>query len=624
MTANRLRRRALNAARRLNRRRVVASAKYRSALFAGFLKRTVAGGLKFWLDRRDEDDGVSAFLRREVWKLSRSYHPDAAVGTSMPPEFDHLVSRIATGENATQSELLPYLTLGGPAERSQVNAMLAEAYAQSPTPERLAQARVFIERAWLLSRFSTDLIPLYVRIVSATGDTAAIREAFKRAGISAAREGRAGDALQLFNSWQYAYNRFDHVDRYEYDFDIMNCVDDLARPHRYTHDSATGYEPGEKIRVACLVRGMREINSILIKIDLELAKYRDRSSFEVTIFVPESRAAVLASPQGRDHIAAFEALDCPVVTAPDLDDTEKMLLGIAERIRDFNPHVLVTSAALADFSHYFITALRPAPIQVGLVQGPPSQFAPPTLDWCIVWTRHPLLDCPVNSSWIRIYLDWPSGDGIAGYSRKEMGIPQNACVLLSGGRHVKFQEPGFWQVISELLAEYPDAYYVAVGPREDQIRCFDAVVPEEIRPRVQCLGWREDFLNILDVADIVIDTYPNGGGQVVVQAMAMGLPVVGHRNDYLRPFDQTDWSPIEDFVDDPELLVSRGDWTRFKRTISRLIEDPENRRAAGERCRVQHVNQVDPAATVRRCEELYVELVQRHFGQSPGPGIGQT
>ncbi|HEY3028087.1 MAG TPA: glycosyltransferase [Pyrinomonadaceae bacterium] len=565
-----------------------------------------------------EEGRMAAALKRAVWTQRRTYRPRADGKVKLPKEFDAILTRITAGERIAAPELLPYLCLEERAQRAEVNAQLADAYFHASTPEHIAQAKIFAQRAWLLTGFSAELLPLYTRILSATGDTERIREAYKRAGIEAGRQGRIADALRFFELWQYAYHEFDHVDRYEYDFDIMHCVNDLAAPHRFAHDPAQALAPGEKIRLACLVRGMMEINSILIKIDLELAKYRDRSRFDVTIFVPESRAAVLASPQGRDHIAAFEALDYPVVTASDSDNTEEMLLDIAGRIKDFNPHIMVTSAALADFSHYFITSLRPAPIQVGLVQGAPAQFAPPTLDWCIAWTRHPLLDCPVDSSWVRIYLDWPSCDGIAGYNRSEMGIPEDACVLLSGGRQAKFQDPEFWKIIAELLAEHPNAHYLAVGPLMNQIPVFTEIVPQELKPRIRCLGWREDFLRILRIADIAIDTYPNGGGQVVVQAMSMGIPIVAHRNDYMQPFTQTAWSPAEDFLNETDLLVPRGDFARFKQIISRLIEDPQYRREAGERCRAQHVKQADPTAAVRRCEEIYTELVERHLAAQPG------
>jgi glycosyltransferase involved in cell wall biosynthesis len=397
-------------------------------------------------------------------------------------------------------------------------------------------------------------------------------------------------------------------------------MDDLAAPHRYTHDELPELSDDRRIRIAWLAKGITEVNSILIKIDLELAQYRDRARFEVKVFVPDQRSKVLSSPQGRKHIGAFEALGCPVLTAPDSDDTEQTLLDLAARIHEFRPHILLTSAALADFRHYFITSLKPAPIQIGLVQGPPPQFAPPTLDWCIAWTRHPLLECPVDTSWVTIYLDWPDREGVDGFSRRELDLPAEACVLLSGGRPPKFQDPEFWTVIVDLLTEYPNTYYLAVGPTEDQIPFLAQVVSAEVRPRVRCLGWRPDFLEILVNADVVIDTYPNGGGQVIVQAMSMGIPVVAHRNDYLQPFDQNNWSPVEDFLNEPDLLVERGDFARFKEILAKLIEDQDYRYDAGVRCRGQHLRQADPAVTVRRCEEIYTQLFEQYSSRRLSSG----
>ena len=592
---------------------------FRPISFRRFLNLALLIGQR--IRRRERVPGLSAVLGKWDWTVDRSARTQLYGKLSVSAEFKALLARVAAGGEASTEELLPYLTLGGREERAGVNALLAEAYAEITTTEHLQQAAIFVRRAWLLSQFSPAVLPLYVEILSATGDTAAVREAFKRAGISAARQGQTGQALQLFDRWLYTYHQFENLDLYDYDFDILNSVCDLAAPHRFAHDPAPAYTPGEEIRIAFLVRGMMEPNSNLVKIALDLVKYRDRSRFDVTIFVPETRASVLASSQGRENIAAFEALGCPVITAPYSRDPEVSLLGLARRITEARSHLMVASAGLADFSHCFVTALRPAPIQVGLVQGPPPLFAPPTLDWCIVWSTHPLLDCPVDCSLVSIYLDWPAGDGVSSYTRRKFDLPDDSRVLLSGGRHVKFQEPEFWQTIVELLSEHPNAYYVAVGLREEEIPFFGAIVPEELRPRIRCLGWREDFLQILSLADVVIDTYPNGGGQVVVQAMSMGIPIVGHRNNYLRPFDQTDWRPAEDFLDDPDLLVPRGNFTRFKQVVSRLIEDDNYRREVGERCRAQHIKQADPAATVRRCEEIYTELVTRHFESVSSRGI---
>ena len=76
-------------------------------------------------------------------------------------DFDSILLRIAKGENISQYELLPYLCLEIQEQRCDVNTRLAEAYSQVQTTENLQQAKVFIQRAWLLSGFSADLLTLY-------------------------------------------------------------------------------------------------------------------------------------------------------------------------------------------------------------------------------------------------------------------------------------------------------------------------------------------------------------------------------------------------------------------------------------------------------------------------------
>jgi glycosyltransferase involved in cell wall biosynthesis len=564
------------------------------------------------VDLRNPNGGVRAkVLRKWIWTMDRSYRPTALRKTDGSAEFNDILARVAMGAHITAADILPYLSVESRDQRCEVNAMLADAYAQGATEEHLQQARIFMQRAWLLSGGSAALLPLYSRISAAFHDGASMREAYKRLGMKAAAQKNVSEAIHYFTKSQNAYAILNLLDKFEYDFDILNCMDELAAPNRFYATNHATLPADGKIRLAHLVKGTTEWNSILVAIDLVLARFYDKSLFDVTFFIPESLQEIEKSLKGKDHIRRFESFGCRVVTGSNFGTQEEILLELAGRIHESQPHILVTSAALADYRHYFITSLRPAPISIGLVQGPPAQFAPPILDWCIAWTKHPLMDCPVDCSWVEIKLDYPCQDLGKAYDRAKLLVPPDACVLMSGGRHPKFQSREFWQGIADLLSQHPEAYFVAVGPREDEIPFLGDILPPEIRARVRCLGWRNDFLNILPNADILLDTYPNGGGQVIVQAMALGIPLVAHHNDYMKLFDQTEWSPVGDFITDPEIVVPRGDFAQFKRVVSRLITDREYRRKVGERCRAEHIRQADPMAAVRRCEEIYLRVLEQ-------------
>ena len=132
-------------------------------------------------------------------------------------DFENILSRIVNGEHIAPSELLPYLCLESKKQRCQINYALAKAYLQIETEESLEQAKVFIQRAWIFSGFSTDVLPLYIKIFCSLSDTAGIREAYKRLGMRNAAAGNISETIRYFDLWHYAYANYNRKDRYEYD-----------------------------------------------------------------------------------------------------------------------------------------------------------------------------------------------------------------------------------------------------------------------------------------------------------------------------------------------------------------------------------------------------------------------
>lgn len=522
-----------------------------------------------------------------------------------------ILSRITDGEIIPSAEFLPYLCLERRAQRAEVSHLLARAYWKSGREDFRQQARVFVRRAWILSGFSPKVLPLYLEIHAALNDIRAIREAHKRAGMMMAAQGNVAEAIKCFDLWQYAYFNLRHLDKYEYDFDILESMDRLARPYRLAPSPRSGRFNDGKIRIAYLIKGITELGSVLIKTSLVFARFHDRARVEPLFFVPESERAVLASEAGREHVRLFESHGCKVVMAPNESATKERLAAIARLIQNAEPDVFVAGAALADFEHYFITSMRPAPVVIGFVLGPPEQFAPPALDWGIAWSKHPLIDCPVNCSLMDMEMELPERGRIVPYQRRELDIPEQAVIVGTAGRHVKFQDSDFWKAVIQLLDMHPQMCYLAMGVEETQIPFLSAMLTPEVRTRVRFLSWRgADYLRALSVVDILLDTFPSGGGTVLIDAMALGIPVVAFQNNYMRQYDQTDWSPAEEF-NLPEIIVPRADFPQMKRAVSRLIEDHEHRFVMGQLCE-RHLwhTRSNPERAVRRCEEIYFRVLR--------------
>lgn len=542
-------------------------------------------------------------------------------------DFDSLLERIAHGYNARPSELLPYLCAEGADRRCEINARLALAYSQSPTAERLDKARMFAERAWVLSGFADELIELCRRIYSNSGDVAALRDVYKRVAMKRAALGNIPEAIRYFDLWQNAYGEVSHLDKFAYDFDVLDCIERLAAPYRFRTAARNLPDArGRKVRLAYLVKGIAEVNSVLVKINLLFAKFHDKSRFDAAFYVPETQAEVMNSPQGADTVRLLGEYGCNIVfapafapDAPHTEGLEQRLIGVAKSINDAQSDILITSAALANFSHYFIAALRPAPLAVALVQGPPPQFVSPIHDWGIAWTKHPLIDCPVDGSHIPIQDELPELHTAGRYPREEFNLPENACLLLSAGRLQKFQDAAMWRAAGELLDRYREAHYLIIGATEDQLSSFIEPLPPHARSRLRFCGWRADYLKILGLADIVIDTFPSGGGFVILDAAALGIPFVSFENNYEQIFDQTDWSVAGEIAPVPELIAPRRDFEEFKRLVSHLIEDPSFRARMGKLCS-DHVRQHlgNPEETVRRCEAVYLGLLENRQSDFAG------
>jgi len=528
--------------------------------------------------------------------------------------LDSILTRIASGEAVPASELLPYLSAESRQQRADVNRLLADACWRSGREEQRRHAKTFIARAWLLSRFSPELLPLFEQIHAAAGDIDGIREAYKRLGMTAAATGDVSAALRYFNLWQYAYHRCQHVDRYAYDVDILDCVDRLAAPDRHRSRLRPDLLQGGKIRVAYLAAGVTEVGSALMMVIASLVKHHDRSRFEPMVFVPEAERTVRTSEAGRRELERFKNLDCELVMAPDIRPAHARLVALGRLIDDARPDVLITSAALATFDHCFVAALRPAPVTIGLIQGPPQQFAPLTLDSAISWMLHPLLDCPVTCALHHNEFALPTRREVSAFDRRTLGLSPESVVMLSAGRHVKFQDRTFWETIVDLLRDHPEASFVAMGVEEGQIVFLSSLLTPELRTRIRLLAWQgANYLPLLCMADMVIDTFPSGGGSILFDAMSLGVPVVSFANDYMKLYDQVDWSPAEEFIHVPDLLLQRGDFPEMRRRVSRLIEDRDYRSEMARQCLEDIQDRTDPARASRKYEAICLQILERQL-----------
>lgn len=504
-------------------------------------------------------------------------------------------------------EQVQALAVASPEARSHSFLQLAQAAATQGDGARTA---ALIQRAWDLAGPDQrqGLLQAYRDFHLQVGDVPRAKAAVLQVALEHARAGRIEACLSFAEAWQFAYPRWVGQDAYAYEPALLNAIQDLAAPHRVPAPLPS-QGPGEPLRVAYLLFGGTHQNSVIVKIARIFAEQHARVT--PAFFFPDSEPRLRESLQGGAHLEGFRALGHRAEAAPGGPELEG-LLALAASIRAFDPHVLVTTAALADFRHYFLASLFPHLPRVAQVSGPPPQFVPPDFDEGIAWTLHPLLDSPIPCQHVPLELGLPDPAAVATRPRAELGIPEGAPVLGAGGRSLKFRDAGFWRMVFTLLRAHPGAHFLALGVDPGELGGVLPPAEPALAARLHFQSWQDDYLATLSVADVLLDTFPSGGGVVVQEMMALGRPVVAYANDYLKPFDQVAWSPAQEFLPPGDLRIPLGDEARYLAVVGRLIEDPDHRRALGEEAQAWIFRHYDrPERMVRRSEQIYQQVYDR-------------
>ncbi len=189
--------------------------------------------------------------------------------------------------------------------------------------------------------------------------------------------------------------------------------------------------------------------------------------------------------------------------------------------------------------------------------------------------------------------------------RQRLGIPADAPLLLGVGRMAT--KKGFQvllEILPRLFGEFPDLHVVLAGGG-DLLDSFRAAV-RPFGTRVHFPGpvQRDTLPDLFRAADLFVlpavhDSRGNVDGlpNVILEAMASGLPVVA-----------SGISGIPLAVEDGRtgLLVPEGDRAALLGVLRRLLADPAEARAMGERGRRKAETELTWDAVAERYREGYV------------------
>jgi predicted O-linked N-acetylglucosamine transferase (SPINDLY family) len=124
-------------------------------------------------------------------------------------------------------------------------------------------------------------------------------------------------------------------------------------------------------------------------------------------------------------------------------------------------------------------------------------------------------------------------------SRADFGLPENVHLYICSQSLFKVH-PAFDSVLRSILEQDPLALVVFLGGptahwKQLLAERFARTIPEPIR-RVHFLPAlsQPDFLHLQALADVLLDTFPFGGGNTSLEAFAFGTPVITLATHLLR------------------------------------------------------------------------------------------
>jgi glycosyltransferase involved in cell wall biosynthesis len=187
--------------------------------------------------------------------------------------------------------------------------------------------------------------------------------------------------------------------------------------------------------------------------------------------------------------------------------------------------------------------------------------------------------------------------------RKELGLPPEGPIIGTVGRLVPIKgHTWLLRAVPRVLAEFPQVCVVLIGdgPMQDELKELAAELG--ISPHVVFLGTRPDIPECLAALDLfVLPSLNEGMGRVLLEAMAVGCPVVATRV-----------GGIPDIVTDGAtgLLVPPRDDRALAEAILTLLRDRSRRAAYGEAAKRHVDGRFDIKTMVHNIERLYDEVWQ--------------
>jgi glycosyltransferase involved in cell wall biosynthesis len=192
--------------------------------------------------------------------------------------------------------------------------------------------------------------------------------------------------------------------------------------------------------------------------------------------------------------------------------------------------------------------------------------------------------------------------------KKELGIPPGYNVVGTIGRLVPIK--GYKYLISaakKIVEEFDKTVFVIVGDGYLKLELEKYAEAIGVRKNIIFTGWRSDSSDILYLFDIfVLPSLNEGMGRVIIEAMALGKPVVA-----------SSVGGILDLIEDGGngILVPPRDSDALGKAILQLIRNKDLAEALGNNGKTMVYPEFDISVMLKKIEGLYESLLISNCSQ---------
>ena len=198
-------------------------------------------------------------------------------------------------------------------------------------------------------------------------------------------------------------------------------------------------------------------------------------------------------------------------------------------------------------------------------------------------------------------------EGAVAFSREQLRIPADHVILGTVGNHLpERMSERFCATVGRVMRKYPQTTLLAVGPgnfaRQRQV--FGAELCDGAAARVRFVGHQDEPARLTKAFDIYLNSFPDGGGFVLGDAMAASRSVVA-----MVAGDSTYAQAGASWLGE-EYLVTPATDEAYAERVGELIEHPEQRDQFGRQMRQQYEQRHDARRWVNHMNDRILEIIE--------------